>query len=78
MFQLITSIYKEISMTVINLKALDYLGKQVSFNYSSFGYLENITGEVTHVTFSLDDSPELTVYDSGYALSNMKDFKILE
>ena len=74
-------------MTAANTKALELLGKDVSFirerkiklTGSSFiTFTENFTGTVTNVVLSLTNEPEISINDGDfYSLSELLDFKMV-
>ena len=57
-------------MTAVNTKAINLLGKEVSFTLtrkleltaqSSIHYVEKISGKVTHVVIGIDEKPEISI-----------------
>lgn len=75
-------------MTFSNTKALELLGKQVSFDSnrtvvltsdSSVIYHQKLSGTVTNIVFNLHSGPEISLNDGDfYVLSELTEFKILD
>lgn len=75
-------------MTFSNTKALDLLGKQVSFEISSNFNLtettsvsrhERLSGTVTNVVCNLHSGPEISINDGDfYVLSEVENFHLAQ
>lgn len=74
-------------MTFSNIKALELLGKQVSFDSkrtvvltsdSSVTYHQKLSGTVTNIVFNLHSGPEISLNNGDfYVLSEVENFRIL-
>jgi hypothetical protein len=75
-------------MTNSNIKALELLGKQVSFdsnrtvvltNDSSVIYHQRLSGTVTNIVFNLHSGPEISLNDGDfYVLSEVENFHLAQ
>lgn len=75
-------------MTISNIKALELLGKQVSFdsnrtvvltNDSSVIYHQKLFGTVTNIVFNLHSGPEISLNDGDYyVLSEVENFYLAQ